>query len=295
MINRVCLIGVGLIGGSFVRALRQEQLCGSIIGCGRNSDNLKKAVALGVIDEFSTDVEKACQGSDLIIVATPLGAMVSIFSEIKSAIQKKLVKADVMITDVGSAKACVLKAANEVFDQIPDNFVLGHPIAGTENSGVEASFAELFVNRKVILTPVENTNANAVQSIESLWQQIGAFVVKMSVEHHDEVLAATSHLPHVLAYSIVDTLATMSEKQEIFKYAAGGFKDFTRIASSDPVMWRDICLDNNKALLTMINLFQSDLTTLKQAIEAKDGERILSIFENAKKARDQFLEEFNSN
>ncbi len=288
VIKRVCIIGVGLIGGSFARALRQENLCEVIVGSGRRKANLIKALELGVIDEYNTDIQQASRDADLVVVATPLGAMPKVFTELKKSINK-----DCIMTDMGSAKACVLKSANDVFGHIPDNFVLAHPIAGTENSGVEASFAELFENRRVILTPVKSTSSSAINLVRRLWEKMGASVTEMSVEHHDEVLAATSHLPHVLAYSIVDTLATMSEKQEIFKYAAGGFKDFTRIASSDPVMWRDICLDNNQAILTMIDLFQSDLNQLKQSIQEKNSEQILKIFKNAKQARDQFLDEYN--
>ena len=288
MVKQVCLFGVGLIGGSFARALREHRLCERITGCGRSEANLQKAVSLGVIDDYTTDPKRAVVGADLIVFATPLGAMPGLFATIKPLLTESMV-----LTDMGSAKGSVLNAARTAFGEMPANFVLGHPIAGTENSGVEASFSTLYVDRRVILTPVENTSAQALKLVRQLWQGIGASVVEMDVQHHDEVLAATSHLPHVLAYSIVDTLATMSEKKEIFRYAAGGFKDFTRIASSDPVMWRDICLDNRAAILHMIELFQSDLARLTEAIAKQDGDKILTIFENAKQARDQFLDQYS--
>jgi prephenate dehydrogenase len=175
-----------------------------------------------------------------------------------------------------------------VFGRVPTRFVPGHPIAGTERSGVEASFADLYQGRKVILTPLEETDVTATQSVRAMWEAAGADVHEMSVIHHDEVLAATSHLPHVLAFTLVESLARMSEQREIFTYAAGGFRDFTRIASSDPVMWRDICHGNRKAILAMVDRFRDDLDALALAIEEDDESRITRIFQDAKAARDRF-------
>jgi len=189
----------------------------------------------------------------------------------------------------------VVEAVRDAFQlpngELPPNFVPGHPIAGTEKSGVEASFAELYDGRRVILTPTENSAPEAVARVREMWQQAGAEVVETSVVHHDEVLAATSHLPHLLAFSLVDTLATMDDKQEIFEYAAGGFRDFTRIASSDPQMWHDICVHNEPALLKMLDRFGADLDKLREAIANNDSEYLLNVFTRAKAARDQFCED----
>lgn len=284
MINKLCIIGVGLIGGSLARALKEKNQCQTIVGTSRNEASLKKAQQLGVIDEYTTNLENAVKQADIIVCATPLGAMPAIFSRLKSVIT-----ADTIITDVGSAKASVIEALQQSFGQVPANFVPGHPIAGTENSGVESSFAELFENRKVILTPLETTSARAITKVSEMWQATGADVIEMGIAHHDIVLAATSHLPHVLAYTLVDSLAAMSDNQEVFQYAAGGFRDFTRIASSDPIMWRDICLANADAIVKMIDLFKQNLEQLQDAINQHDSERILKLFENAKQVRDKNL------
>jgi len=283
MIRRLCVIGVGLIGGSLARALRAAGFVEEIVGASRNAQHLQKAVDLGVIDRFDTDPGKAVRDADMVFVSVPLGAMRPVLEAIKGNLA-----ADAIITDGGSAKACVVEDAKAVFGEIPQRLVPGHPIAGTEQSGVEASFAELYRGRRVILTPTEQTSVEATQRVRAMWEAAGAIVKQMSVEHHDEVLAATSHLPHVLAFTLVESLARMSEQREIFEYAAGGFRDFTRIASSDPVMWRDICLANRDALLRMIEHFSGDLELLSGAIRDKDGEKILQIFRDAKSARDVF-------
>ncbi len=281
MIHRLCIIGVGLIGGSLARAVRDAGLCTDIVGCGRRETNLRRAVELGVIDRFDTDPARAAAGADLVVVCVPLGAMQDVFERIGSALAP-----DSVVTDVGSAKAHVIAAARAAFGAVPENLVPGHPIAGTERSGVEASFAELFQRHRVILTPVAETAPAALACVRTLWESVGAEVVEMEPAHHDEVLAATSHLPHLLAYTLVDTLAGMGEREEIFRFAAGGFRDFTRIASSDPVMWRDICLANNEAILGMVQRFQDDLSGLADAIRARDGQAILRAFSRAKQVRD---------
>lgn len=283
MINRLCIVGVGLIGGSLARALRAAGKVGEIVGTSRNAAHLQQAVDLGVVDRFETDLAKAVQGADLVFVSVPLGAMHGIFSALKNVLDDSAV-----VTDAGSAKACVVKDITDVFGLLPTWFVPGHPIAGTEKSGVDASFAELYQGRRVILTPMEETDAIAIEKVRSMWQAAGATVTDMSVEHHDEVLAATSHLPHVLAFSLVESLARMSDQREIFEYAAGGFRDFTRIASSDPVMWRDICLANRDALLKMMQRFQGDLDVMAEAIRSGDSDTIETMFSDAKAARDGF-------
>jgi prephenate dehydrogenase len=191
-----------------------------------------------------------------------------------------------VVTDVGSAKGSVVADVERIYGHIPPNFVPGHPIAGTEKSGVEASFATLFQCRRVILTPLAETAAAAHRLIQNMWELTGAEVVDMGVRHHDAVLAATSHLPHMLAYTLVDTLARLDDRAEIFRYAAGGFRDFTRIASSDPTMWHDICVANREQLLEMIALFGADLARLAEAIRSDDRAAILTVFQRAKRARD---------
>ncbi len=285
MIERLCIIGVGLIGGSLARALRAVGFCHEIVGAGRSAEHLQKAVELGVIDRYETDPALAVAGADMVFVAVPLGAMQSVFSAIKGRLA-----AGAVLTDAGSAKGSVLETVHQVFGEVPGFFVPGHPIAGTEQSGVEASFAGLYKNRRVILTPVESTDAQAAGRVRAMWEAAGAEVVEMDPVHHDAVLAATSHLPHLLAFTLVDSLVRLADQQELFEYAAGGFRDFTRIASSDPVMWRDICLANHDAIELLIEHFIGDLESVHQAVQARDGDRLLEIFTNAKRARDGFIE-----
>lgn len=286
MIERLCVIGVGLIGGSLARALRAAGRCGEVVGAGRDPAHLQRAVELGVIDRFETDLAAAVRGADMVLVAVPLGAMEAVFRAISGQLA-----AGAVLTDAGSAKGSVIAAARTAFGEIPAAFVPGHPIAGTEQSGVEASFAELYQDRRVILTPLAETDPGATARVRAMWQAAGARVVEMEPVHHDEVLAATSHLPHVLAFTLVESLARLHDKKEIFEYAAGGFRDFTRIASSDPVMWRDICLANGAAIQHMIDRFIGDLQGLSQAVHQHDGQRLLDIFTAAKAARDRFVGE----
>ncbi|GMR16491.1 MAG: hypothetical protein BMS9Abin31_0828 [Gammaproteobacteria bacterium] len=285
IINKLCIIGVGLIGGSLARALKKVGAVGEVVGVGRDVARLEKAKALGVIDRFETDISLAVNGCDMVVVAVPLGAMQLVFEQIAPVITENMI-----ITDVGSTKASVVKAAQAAFKVLPETLVPGHPIAGTEKSGVEASFPELYENRRIIITPLETSSDSAISKVRSMWQACGAEVVETSIEHHDEVLAATSHLPHMLAYSLVDTLAKMDAKNEIFDFAAGGFRDFTRIASSDPDMWHDICLANSDALVKMIKKFSDDLQLLSKAIENNDSNYLKETFERAKKARDEFCD-----
>jgi len=284
MIERLCIIGVGLIGGSFALALRQAGLVKHITGCGRNKANLQKALDLGIIDDYSQDIKQAAKDADLIFIATPVGSFKPVLTELKDVL-----KADAIITDGGSTKVSVIKAAKEVFGEIPPNFVPGHPIAGTENSGAEASFATLYQDHRVILTPQKETSPEALKIVTQCWQAAGADVVQMEAQHHDLVLAATSHLPHLLAFSLVNTLTTLDEKQEIFANAAGGFKDFTRIASSDPAMWQDICLANKDALLQHLDHFSADLQQLRTALQDSDANYLHTVFNRAKQSRDDLV------
>lgn len=284
MIDRLCIIGVGLIGGSLARAAKRAGVCREVVGAGRNEAQLRKAVELGVIDRFASRISEAVAGADMVVLAVPLGAMEEALRQMSGHLAPEAV-----VTDVGSAKGSVVAAARAAFGEMPPNFVPGHPIAGTEKSGVEASFAELFVDRRVILTPLPETNSDALAKVRRLWEAAGAKVVEMGVEHHDEVLAATSHLPHLLAFTLVEALARMDESEEIFRYSAGGFRDFTRIASSDPVMWRDICLANRDAILAMIERYVNALQSMAEAVRKGDGEHLAAVFARAKAARDRYV------
>ena len=263
--------------------MRKAKLVNRVTGCNRNEDTLKKAVELDVIDDYSLDIAEAVAGADVVVIGTPLSTTEKILPQIVASL-----KPNAVLTDVGSAKGSVVSAAQKVMGDKFSRFVPGHPIAGTEQSGVEASFAELFVDHRVILTPLEVTDISAHKLITEMWQAVGADVIDLDVKHHDDVLAATSHLPHMLAYALVDCLAGMQEREEIFKYAAGGFADFTRIASSSPEMWHDICFSNRDALLNSLELFSEHISKIKDAIENSDSEQLLSIFKRAKRARDQF-------
>lgn len=285
MIERLAIIGVGLIGGSLARALREAGAVGQVVGCGRGLANLERARELGVIDVLTQDPGEAAAGADMVFVAVPLGAMRGVFEAIRDRLDPAAV-----VTDGGSVKGSVVADAIGVFGGVPPRLVPGHPIAGTEHSGVEASFAELYQQRRVILTPLPETAADAVQRVTAMWETCGAEVTSMSPAHHDEILAATSHLPHMLAFGLVDALARMRENDEIFRYAASGFRDFTRIASSNPVMWRDICLANREALSAMLARFSIEMTDLAESIRRADGERLLEIFARGKAARDRYVD-----
>jgi prephenate dehydrogenase len=283
LFDRVAIVGLGLIGGSLARALRRASLCGSITGYGRREAALQQAVEHGVIDHYSLDAPEAVDGADVVILATPLSTTENLMRAMNEGL-----KPDCIVTDVGSAKGVVVEAArNALAGRLP-LFVPAHPIAGTEQSGVEASFAELFEDHVVIITPLAETDRDAREKIAAMWRGTGARVVELDVEHHDEVLAATSHLPHVLVYTLIDCLARMQDRQEIFDYAAGGFADFTRVASSSPEMWRDICLANSAPLLAVLDRFERHLDRARQAIASGEGEKLTEIFSRARQARDEF-------
>jgi prephenate dehydrogenase len=265
--------------------LRAAGAVGEVVGCGRSSANLEKAVELGVVDRYSHDPAEAVAGADMVFVAVPLGAMRATFAAIRGHLRE-----DAVITDGGSVKGSVVADAEAAFGAVPVRLVPGHPIAGTERSGVDASFPELYQNRRVILTPLPETDACALDLVTRMWRTCGAKVSSMAVEHHDEVLAATSHLPHMLAFGLVDALARMRENDEIFRYAAGGFRDFTRIASSNPVMWRDICIANREALGEMLASFSEEMSDLADTIRRGDADHLLEVFERAKAARDRYVD-----
>ncbi len=284
MINKLAIIGVGLIGSSLSLALKQAAAVEQVVGYGRSRQNLERGVELGVLDSFETSIADAVNGADVVVVAVPLGAMEQVFSELKAAVSRQAV-----ITDVGSAKGSVVAVARQGLEEIFSRFVPGHPIAGKEKSGVEAGSADLYRNRRVILTPVEETEKQAIATIGQMWRNCGALVEHLSVDHHDKVLAATSHLPHMLAYALVHQLSSLNEHEEIFRYAAGGFRDFTRIASSDPVMWRDVCIANSDILVELIEHYQLELGQVANAIKAGDADKLLKLFGRAKSERDSLI------
>jgi len=286
VIERLCIIGVGLIGGSLARRLRRERACGEIVGASRRAGHLERALELGVIDRFDTDVSRAVAGADMVVVCTPTRAMEDVFRAIAPSLASGAV-----LSDAGSVKQTVIDAARRAFGQVPPSLVPAHPIAGTEHSGVEASFDSLFDGRRVIVTPGPETDPDALARVVRMWERCGAVIDRMDPRHHDEVLAATSHLPHMLAYTLVEMLGQMQERREIFRYAAGGFRDFSRIASSDPQMWHDICLDNRQALSEMIAAYRHSLDCLLEEVEKADGTVLLERFARAKSIRDRYTAE----
>jgi prephenate dehydrogenase len=283
-IDRICIIGVGLIGGSLALALKKAGYCKHIVGAGRDSEKLQQAVALGIIDSYETDFKAAVANADLVFLSVPMGAMYAVLLEIMPVLQPHTI-----ITDAGSSKVSVVNDATKALAAKLNQFVPGHPIAGIEKSGADAAFDSLYQGRRIILTPLKENSRDAIDTVVAMWQATGAEVDKMSAEHHDLVLAGTSHLPHVLAFALVDCLNQVEEVDEIFRFAAGGFRDFTRIASSDPVMWRDICLANRDAILLMMQRYQAELEQLRSAITGSDEQALFDIFSRAKQARDDFF------
>lgn len=283
MIGRLVVIGLGLIGGSFAKGLRERGLCREVVGVDLDPESRRLAVELGVVDRCETDLVVACQGAEVIQLAVPILAMEKLLGQLA-----RFDLGAAVLTDVGSAKGNVVRAAALAFAGKPVRFVPGHPIAGSEQSGVEAANGELFRRHKVILTPCAQSDEAALALVDALWRELGADVEHMQVEHHDQVLAATSHLPHLLAFTLVDSLAKRSENLEIFRYAAGGFRDFTRIAGSDPVMWHDIFLANREAVLRTLDVFRDDLNALRDAVDAGDGHQLLGVFTRARVAREHF-------
>lgn len=281
--GNVLIVGLGMIGGSFAKSLKQQGLA-TLYGADRRAGELTLGVSTGVIDYPAELDEATISKMDIIILATPVRAMELVLSEIKS-----FIKPTTLITDVGSTKGSVVKAAAKVFGEAPANFIPGHPIAGAEKSGVLAANPHLFEKHMAIVTPLPYSDPELLDRLHRLWRAVGADVVSMDVDHHDHVLAASSHLPHLLAYTLVDTLANADRSQDIFRFAAGGFRDFTRIASSDPVMWRDVFLANKDATLATLDLFTDRLSEMRQAIVDADGASMYGVFTRAKSARDHFL------
>jgi prephenate dehydrogenase len=285
-VRNLVVIGLGLIGGSLAKGARERGVCSQVWGVARSEEVCARAKELGIVDEAATSIGEFASRlgvGDVIFIAVPTLSVKRVLEEAKSCIS-----ADVTITDGASVKGSVLQDVQDVYGVVPPQIVLGHPIAGSEKSGVEAANPNLYVKHRVILTPTPETGVEHLQRVTQLWQAVGAEVLQLKVIEHDEILGATSHLPHAIAFSLVDTLAHDSQNQNIFRYAAGGFRDFTRIASSDAVMWRDIMLANDRAIIKAIDLFSANLARLRTAVEQNDAQTLLDIFSRAKAARDQF-------
>ena len=291
-VNKVLIMGLGLVGGSLARSLKQTGFASEVWGWGYRDVSLKKGVELGVIDDFSLDMEAALAGADIVVLGAPTLTCNDLIKDVLARVGPETV-----ITDAASVKGSLVQAYQHAREELAAStestgefapFVPGHPIAGSERSGVDASMADLFVDHRVILTPIDSTAPEALELIRAMWDSTGADVVELGVVEHDAILAATSHLPHVLAYALVDALARSELSEDIFRFAAGGFRDFTRIASSDPVMWRDIALANRDELLKSIDAFSEHLAHLREAVATGDGEAMIKTFSDAKASRDAF-------
>ena len=287
-IGTLVVIGLGLIGGSLALASKQRGSCQRVVGIARDQRTCDRARQLGIVDEATTniaDVAGQLGAGDVIFIAVPTLSVRRVLAGLAP-----LVSTAVTITDGASVKGSVLQDVQAVYGEVPPQLVLGHPIAGAEKSGVEAANANLYLQHRVILTPTEQTGSEHLHLVRSMWQAVGAEVLELSVQDHDDILGATSHLPHAIAFALVDTLAHDSQTENIFRYAAGGFRDFTRIASSDATMWRDIMLANTHSVLHAIDLFSANLAAMREAIAQQDSEQLLAIFTRAKAARDHFTQ-----
>lgn len=278
--KKIVIFGVGLIGGSVALALKQAGSTAQIVGVGRSSQSLQTALDLGVIDTATSDIAAAVNDADIILIAAPVAQTSSILNAIKPHLA-----ASTVITDAGSTKGDVLQCAQEILGTQFSQFVGGHPIAGAEKSGVTAAMADLYTNKNVVLTPATATNPEAIQRVKTLWQACGANVSEMSAASHDGIFAAVSHLPHLLAFALVDDIASRPNAEQLFSFAASGFRDFTRIAGSHPEMWRDISLANKTALLNEIEAYQQELKKLHKLLEAEDAKGLEALFERASIAR----------
>ena len=284
LFQRVAVVGVGLIGGSFALALKQAKACGHVVGVGRNPVNLKLALERGIIDSMEGDAARAAEGADLILVAAPVGQFPKILRAVGGAL-----KPGAIVTDAGSTKRDVVAAARKALKKKIAQFVPAHPIAGAEKSGAGAASAELFRGRRVVITPLRENSAQAVDKVNQAWSTCGARTSQMTPEQHDSVFAAVSHLPHLLAFALVHEVAGRENANELFSFAAGGFRDFTRIASSHPEMWRDICVANREPLLAELDRYAAKLRALRPLLERGDGAALEQLFAEARAARERWL------
>lgn len=278
--NSVAIVGVGLIGGSFALSARQKGIFNHIVGIGRTTENLRKARDLNVVDEFTLNLDEGVKNAELVVIATPVSDIIPIIKKILPALKKGAI-----ITDVGSVKNEIMIETDKL--SLPGVFFVGsHPIAGTENSGVEAAFSDLFLGKKCILTPSEKTDPSALEKIKNLWISLGSEVFFMDSEQHDQILGAVSHLPHMIAFALVNYLHEINnEKESVFKFSGGGLKDFTRIAASHPIMWKDIALMNKENLVNLMEGFQKTLEELKELINRSDGDELVRKFEESRRIR----------
>jgi len=282
--NKIVVCGVGLIGGSFARALREAGAVGQVVGVGRSPETLLAAVELGVIDSHTSDWKEALAGADLVLLATPVGQMEAILRAMLPHLE-----AQTLITDGGSTKQNVVEAARRALGSRVGQFVPGHPIAGGEKSGVAVSDANLYRSRRVVLTPMAENRPEAVERVRAAWRHCGALVTELSAEEHDRVFAAVSHLPHLLAYALVHDLTQRENRELLFGFAASGFRDFTRIANSSPEMWRDICLANQPALLSELDSYLSELLMVRNLLVSGDVQGLEAVFSHARNARTSWL------
>ncbi len=278
--NSVAIVGVGLIGGSLALSARQKGIFNHIVGIGRTPENLRKARDLNVVDEFTLNLDEGVKNAELVVIATPVSDIIPIIKKILPALKKGAI-----ITDVGSVKNEIMIETDKL--SLPGVFFVGsHPIAGTENSGVEAAFSDLFLERKCILTPSKKTDPSALEKIKNLWISVGSEVFFMDSEQHDQILGAVSHLPHMIAFALVNYLHEINnEKESVFKFSGGGLKDFTRIAASHPIMWKDIALMNKENLVNLMEGFQKTLEELKELINRGDGDELVRKFEESRRIR----------
>ena len=281
LFQRIALIGIGLIGSSLARVVKRDGLAGHVVACARRAETLAAAERLEIVDSTTHDPAEAAAGADLVIICTPLGS----YGEVARAIAPSL-SPGAIVSDVGSVKGAAL---DSVTPHLPEgvHFVPGHPIAGTENTGPDAGFDTLFEGRWFLITPPPGTDEAAIERVAELWRRAGSMIARMDAEHHDHVLAITSHIPHLIAYTIVGTATDLEDhlKSEVIKYSAAGFRDFTRIAGSDPVMWRDIFLNNREAVLEMLGRFTEDLTALQRAVRVGDGNALELLFTRTRDIR----------
>ena len=278
---RLAVIGVGLIGGSFALALKQAKRVSHVVGVGRSRANLDLAKSRGILDSIAPDAAGAARDADVVLVAAPVAQFPALFSQLKDC--------KGVVTDAGSTKRDVIAAARRALGPKISQFVPAHPIAGAENSGAAAASAELFRDRRVVLTPLAENHSSALALVEALWEACGARITRMGAEEHDAVLAAVSHLPHVLAYALVHDIARRDNAEQLFSYAAGGFRDFTRIASSHPEMWRDIGMANRDRLLSELKRYGAQLADLQKLLEAGDAAGLEKLFTAARDARNRWL------
>jgi prephenate dehydrogenase len=284
MLDKLVIFGVGLIGGSLALALKRAGAVRHVVGVGRGGENLRKALELGVVDQAETNAAHAIMNAEIIVLATSVAQIPAVMAAIAPHLSK-----NVIITDVGSTKSDVINNARQQLPQHLTRFIAGHPIAGAEKSGVTAARADLFVSKNVVLTPIAETDPQALEKIRQLWQTAGAKVSEMSAAAHDGIFAAVSHLPHLLAFALVDEIASRPNAAQLFDFAASGFRDFTRIAGSSPEMWRDISLANRDALLNELSSYQNELLRLRTLLEKGDGAGLRALFENASKTRNDWI------